>query len=71
MAKITITIEDTIVEGRKGVKVESTPNFETMMMIHTSGAGLTAAHGYAFAALNRIRQASKDNRMKIIIPRLS
>lgn len=70
MAKITITIEDLTLTG--GVKVVSEPNFETMMKGHLSGHELTAAHGYALAALNLIRTKSKEmkHQMKVLIPRL-
>lgn len=69
MAKVTITIEDA--PGGK-VKVVAEPNFETMMQKHVSGNGLTAAQGYALAALNSIRMAAKSqsNNLKVIIPRL-
>lgn len=68
MAKIVITIED---NAAGGVKVVCDPNFETMMQRHISGHQLTSAHGYALAALNSIRQKSKENgsQMKIILPR--
>lgn len=58
MAKIIILIEDS--PGNK-VRVESTPSFETMMKMDVSGADLTSAHGYAFCALNAIRDAAKRN----------
>ena len=68
MAKIIITIEDSTA-GK--VKVVSDPNFETMMKMHVSGAGLTAAHGYAFCALNAIREeAKKQTPLRIKIPRI-
>lgn len=70
MARITITLEDL---GNGGVKVISNPNFETIMKLHLSGHDLTAAHGYALAALNQIRMKAKEqtNEMKVFIPRLS
>ncbi len=69
MAKITIEIEDTP-DGK--VKVRSTPNFETMCAMDMSGNTLTAAHGYAFLALNAIRHVSKSNepQNKILIPKI-
>lgn len=69
MAKVTITIED-LPTG--GVKVVSDPNFETIMKLHISGHALTAAHGYALAALNEIRAKGKEpgNQLKVLIPRV-
>jgi hypothetical protein len=68
MAKITITIED-LPNG--AVKVAAEPTFETMMKMHLSGDGLTAAHGYAFNAINEIRRTSKQSQiMKVRIPRI-
>lgn len=68
MAKITITIEDAD-DGK--VKVVCEPNFETMMMMQVSGNGLTSAHGYAFQALNAIREESKrQGPTRIMIPRI-
>lgn len=58
MARVVIVIED--LPGDK-VKVEATPNFETMMAMDISGNKLTSAHGYAFAVLNYIRKLSKQN----------
>lgn len=67
MAKITITIEDV---GDK-VRVVSDPTFETMMMRHVSGNPFTAAHGYAFKALNAIREESRSRApIGIYIPKL-
>jgi hypothetical protein len=57
MAKVTITIED---KEDGNVKVVSDPNFETLMMMDMSGHRLTNAHGYAMAALLRIRERSKE-----------
>lgn len=57
MAKITITIED-LPNG--SVKVEATPNFETMMKLDISGNSLTSAHGYALFVLNQVRKKSKE-----------
>lgn len=56
MAKVTITIED---RPDGTVKVEATPNFQTMMAMDMSGSQITAAHGYAFRALNAIQEAAK------------
>ena len=69
MAKVTIEIED-IADGK--VKVVATPNVETIFKMAESGHDLTSAHGYAFQALNAIRQHSKsqDPTTKILIPRL-
>lgn len=68
MAKITITIEDL---PNNAVKVVCDPTFETMMKMHLSGIGLTAAHGYAFKAINEIRRTSKQTQiLKAPIPRL-
>lgn len=68
MAKITITFED----AGSGVRVTAEPNFETMMRMHASGHRLTSAHGYAIAALNHIREKSKEqsNSLGIIIPKV-
>lgn len=68
MAKITITIED--FPGDK-VKVVSDPSFENMVKLAHNGSLLTAAHGYAFLALNAIRSESKkrDSKLNIILPR--
>lgn len=68
MAKITITIED--FPGDK-VKVVSDPSFENMVKIAHNGSRLTAAHGYAFLALNAIREESKkrEPKLNIILPK--
>lgn len=68
MAKITISIEDV---GDK-VNVISDPTFETMAMMDASGTKLTAAHGYALACINRIREVSKEmgSTNKILIPKI-
>lgn len=69
MAKITLTIEDT---PQGTVKIVSDPSFETMMKMDISGSNsLTAAHGYAFALINKAREIGKDpnpiqNRIPII-----
>lgn len=69
MAKIIITIEDNEITG--GVKVVSNPTFETMAMMDRSGAGLTSAHGYALAAINKIREVSKaQGPNKVLIPKV-
>lgn len=68
MAKCTITIEDTH-NGR--VKVTADPTFEMLMAMDISGSKLTAAHGYLFAALNRIQEVSKSNDpIKRMIPKI-
>lgn len=69
MAKVTITIEDSL-DGKGGVKVVADPNFETIMAMDMSGSKLTAAHGYTICALNAIRQAAKmqDDQIKAKIP---
>jgi hypothetical protein len=69
MAKVTIIIED-IPHGK--VKVVATPNVQEMFQMAESGHDLTSAHGYAFQALNAIRQHSKsqDPTTKILIPRI-
>lgn len=66
MAKVVITIED--MAFSRGVKVVAEPNFETMMQAHLSGHELTAAHGYALAALNKIRDVSKKMKHEIVAP---
>jgi hypothetical protein len=68
VAEVTIKIEDRT-DGK--VKVTCSPNFETMMMMAQSGAAdLTAAHGYAFACLNKIQEISKQTGpMKILLPK--
>jgi hypothetical protein len=43
MPKITITVED--LPGNQ-VKIEATPNFETMMKMDISGERMTSAHRY-------------------------
>lgn len=69
MARITITIEDTL-DGHVTVRAE--PNFETMMKMEDSGHKLTSAHGYALHALNQIRARSKEvgSQNRIMVPRL-
>lgn len=68
MAKVIIEIEDA---PNNKVSVKCTPNFETMMAMDISGTNLTSAHGYAFKALNAIRNESKKNQPTIIgVPRL-
>jgi hypothetical protein len=69
MAKITITIEDA---PNGTVKVTSDPNMETVFKMIDSGHDLTAAHGYAFRALNQIRKDSQNTKepSKILVPRL-
>lgn len=68
MAKIVITIED-LPNGK--VKTSCNPNFETMIKMHVSGNNLTAAHGYALSALNKIVEESKNNcPTRILIPRI-
>jgi len=67
MAKITITVEDL---GGK-VKVTADPTIETMMKRMVSGEGLTSAHGYAFQALNAMREESlRQGPAHIYIPRI-
>lgn len=68
MAKIVITIEDSV---GGGVKVACNPTFEEIMKMEISGETLTSAHGYAFAALNSLRKESKSNDPhRIIIPKI-
>lgn len=68
MAKILIEIED---NADGSVSVKATPNMETFFKMVNSGHDMTAAHGYAFAALNKIRQVSKASEPnKIYIPRI-
>jgi len=69
MAKITITIEDL---GDGNVKTVADPSFDQMMKMDQSGYGLTAAHGYAFRALNAILAESKRNdpNLKIWLPKV-
>jgi hypothetical protein len=57
MPRVVITIED---KEDGNVKVSSDPNFETMMAMDISGQKLTNAHGYAMAALLRVRERSKE-----------
>ncbi len=67
MAHVTITIED--MPGNK-VKVVATPTIEAMVKMNVSGEPMTSAHGYAFLALNAIRQESKkQGPTQILIPR--
>lgn len=67
MAKVTITIEDI---GDNKVKVQATPNMETIFKMELSGETLTSAHGYAFTALNAIKKASNENSPnRILIPK--
>jgi len=68
MAKVTISIED-LPNGK--VKVVSDPTAETMFKMKLSGHELTAAHGYAFAALNKIREESRSlGKLNVLIPRI-
>jgi hypothetical protein len=55
--KITIDLED--VHGG-GVKVVSTPSFETMAKAINSGESADGAMGYALLCINAIRKASKQ-----------
>lgn len=67
MAKVIIEIEDI---GDNKVSVKATPNLETMFKMEESGHKLTSAHGYAFSAINKIREESKKNEpTKILIPK--
>lgn len=67
MAKVVLTIED--IDGGK-VKVECTPNFQTMGMIAKSGNELTSAHGYALRCIRAINEAAKESGpLKILLPR--
>jgi hypothetical protein len=67
MAKVTFTIED--IEGGK-VRIEATPNFQTIAMMAKSGHELTAAHGYALRMIRAVNEAAKESgSMKIILPR--
>lgn len=68
MAKVTIEIED---KDLGKVKTVVTPSFETLMKKINSGEGLSAAEGYAFTAINAIREASKNqDPLKIWVPRI-
>lgn len=64
MAKVTITIEDL---PNDQVKIEATPNFETIMKMDISGERMTSAHGYALFMLNQARLKSKDFQPQILI----
>lgn len=67
MAKIILCIEDQ--PGDK-VKVTCDPTFETMMLIAKHGK-LESSHGYAFKAINAIREESKSKEPSLIkIPRI-
>ena len=67
MAKITIVIED---KPDNKVKVVSDPSLETIFSMANSGHELTSAHGYAFQALNVIREHSrKKEPSRILIPK--
>ena len=67
MAKVIITIEDL---PNDKVKTTCSPSFETMMRMHLSGTRLTAAHGYALAAINKIVEEAKNGcPSRILIPR--
>lgn len=59
MAKITITIED-LFGG--GVTSEADPSGEEMAAMVRSGHGLTAAHGYALAAMNLLVELSRRSK---------
>lgn len=67
VAKIVITIED-LPNGK--VKVVASPNAEQMIRQKMAGHDWTAAHGYAFCALNEVRKQSKLLASKIIIPKV-
>ena len=69
MALVTITFED---KPEGGVKVEMTPNFETLMKMMVSGHELTSAQAYAIHAANAVRHASKQqgDRLPILVPRI-
>lgn len=68
--KVTITIED---KG-SSVKVVMTPNAETLLnKIASHGPqSLSAAEAYAMAAVNRIRELSKNagGRIIVAVPRI-
>jgi hypothetical protein len=63
--KCTITIED-MPDG--SVKIETTPTFETLMMMQQSGNGWTSAHGYLLSAINRFKTISRSQASGIIVP---
>lgn len=66
MAKVTITIEDT--SGGK-VSIKCNPTFEEIYKMESEGKKLTAAHGYAFKALNEIAIESRSSKpTEIYIP---
>lgn len=64
MADIVIRITD--VDHEK-VSCVCEPSFEMMMSMLQSGSKLTAAHGYALHALNKIREKSLEETPKHII----
>lgn len=69
MSKVVITLEDI---GDNKVKVVCEPTFETMAFMVNSGNQLTAAQGYALAAINAIRKAAREqsNKLPFFIPRI-
>lgn len=68
MAKVVITIEDTL-DGK--VKVVAEPNFETMMHMDLSGNKLTSAHGIAFFTLNTLWKEMKHrDPTKLLVPKV-
>lgn len=71
MAKITITIEDSVLSDR--VKFVMNPSFSTLAMkVKNSRDPLTSAEAYGIACANLVMQESKkrDTPTKIIIPNL-
>jgi hypothetical protein len=69
MARVTITIED--LENGK-VRVVSDPSFENMIRAEISGHTISSAFGYAFTAINAIRNEAKktEPENRILIPKL-
>ena len=64
--KVVITIED--IGDSDGVRVTAEPKFAEIMVLAKAGK-LTSAHGYAVAALNKIRDEARNQKKgKIIVP---
>ena len=63
LSEVTIVLKD-LPNGQVDIKI--TPNIAKMIQIEVSGAGLTAAEGYAFLAYNTISKESRGNDQRII-----
>lgn len=67
MSRVVIILTD---EG-EGVKCTAEPTFEQMARAINCGVGVSAAEGYALAALKAIRDESKKmGEIKVKLPRV-